>query len=345
MEPLQSETQTIATVGEFQLIQRVLAPLAADGASSSGVVIGAGDDAAVVTVPRTQQLVVSTDTLVEGVHFTADAEPFVLGQKALAVNLSDLAAMGAQPRWYLLSLALPAETPVAWVDGLVAGLKEATRRPGAAVVLIGGNTTGIAAGCRTITITMMGLVGKDRGVSRAGAQVGDHILVTGTVGDAALGWAIQRGSLAVAEEADRAALIRRHQLPEPPLQLAMALQESAFSRGAIDISDGLVADLRHLCLASGVGAQVEADRLPLSPAARRQLERHGTELLTRMLAGGEDYELLFTVAPAVLTPVRVLAESLGVVVTEIGVITAGSEVVVNHPQGPLRVGGWDHFGS
>lgn len=343
MEPLQSETQTIATVGEFQLIERLFMPTVED--APLGVVVGVGDDAAIVTVPRTQQLVVTTDTLVEGIHFTSDADPFLLGQKALAVNLSDLAAMAAQPRWYLLSLALPPETPVAWVDRLVAGLNKAAQRPGGLVALVGGNTTSIAQGSRSITITLMGLVGKSRGITRSGAQVGDHILVTGTIGDAALGWAIQRGSLTVADEADQSALVRRHQLPEPPVELAIALQEAAISRSAIDISDGLVADLRHLCQASRVGAQIEAEQIPLSPAARRQVERHGPELLARMLGGGEDYELLLTIAPTAMAALQVLAKEAGVTVTKIGVITAGSEVVVTHQEKPMTVGGWDHFGS
>ena len=152
---------SVASVGEFQLIQRLFAPTA--GPLPPGVVMGVGDDAAVVSVPRTQQLVVTTDTLVEGVHFTADADPFLLGQKALRINLSDLAAMAAQPRWYLLSLSLPADTPVAWVEALVAGLRQAAQRPAGEVALIGGNTTRSAPGGISITITLMGFARQGSG--------------------------------------------------------------------------------------------------------------------------------------------------------------------------------------
>ncbi len=337
--------ETMASVGEFALIQRFFTP--PSGPLPPGVVLGVGDDGAVVSVPRTQQLVVTTDTLVEGIHFAADADPVLLGQKALRVNLSDLAAMAAQPRWYVLSLSVPGDTPVVWLEGLVSGLRQAAQRPAGEVVLIGGNLTGAARGSLSITITLLGLVGRDRAVTRGGAQVGDHILVTGTIGDAALGWAIQRGILTGVAAADQAALLQRHHLPDPPVELAIALQESAFSRSAIDLSDGLIADLGHLCRASRVGARVHAERVPLSPAARRQVEQQGPALLARLLGGGEDYELLFTVAPSAVAAVHVLAEMMGVPVTEIGVITAGSEVVVTHQDQPLMVeaGGWDHFGG
>ncbi|MEO5354608.1 MAG: thiamine-phosphate kinase [Magnetococcus sp. XQGC-1] len=337
--------QTVAMLGEFGLIERLLAPGA--GLSPAGVVVGPGDDAAVVTVPRTQQLVVTTDTLLEGIHFRADADPLLLGQKALRINLSDMAAMGAQPRWYLLSLSLPGETPVAWADALLAGLRQAAQRSAGEVVLVGGNTTGAQPGAIGITITLMGLIGKDRAVLRSGAQVGDRILVTGTIGDAALGWALQRGALSGVDAADALFLQQRQQLPDPPLAMAIALQEGAISRGAVDVSDGLVADLTHLCRASQVGARLFAEQVPLSPAARRQVERHGSSLLAQMLGGGEDYELLFTVAPAAVEAVAVLAQAHGVQVTEVGVITDGSEVVVTHQEQPLAVavGGWDHFSA
>ena len=142
------QTETVATLGEFALIQRFLAPRA--GPLPPGVVVGPGDDAAVLSVPRTQQLVVTTDTLVEGVHFSADADPLLLGQKALRINLSDMAAMAAQPRWYLLSLSLPANTPITWVDALRSGLNQAAQRPSATVHLVGGNTSAAAPGSNTL---------------------------------------------------------------------------------------------------------------------------------------------------------------------------------------------------
>ncbi|MEO5338967.1 MAG: thiamine-phosphate kinase [Magnetococcus sp. MYC-9] len=341
---LETERETVATVGEFPLIQRFFAPTT--GPLPSGVVIGRGDDAAVLGVPRTQQLVISTDTLVEGIHFPSDADPLLLGQKALRVNLSDMAAMAAQPRWYLLSLSLPANTPVTWVEALVAGLHKAAQRPSAELALVGGNITGAAPGSISITITILGLVGKDRAVSRSGAQVGDHLLVTGTIGDASLGWAIHQGELTGMDEESQAALQHRHQLPDPPVELAIALQESAYLRSAIDVSDGLVADLRQLCRASGVGARLFAEQVPLSAAAQAQVDRQGEGLLARLLSGGEDYELLFTVAPTVVPSVMLLAATMGVRITEIGRITGGSDVIVTYQEQPMSVGsgGWCHFG-
>ncbi|MBF0161676.1 MAG: thiamine-phosphate kinase [Magnetococcales bacterium] len=342
---IETQTETVATLGEFALIQRFFAPV--PGPLPPGVAVGLGDDAAVLSIPRTQQLVTSTDTLVEGVHFTADTDPYLLGQKALCVNISDLAAMAAQPRWYLLSLSLPPSTPVAWVDALLSGLNQAAQQPTGTVVLVGGNTSTTAVGALSITITLLGLVGKDRAVTRSGAQVGDHILVTGTIGDAALGWSVQQGGLQELDEESRAALQRRHQLPTPPIELAIALQAAALSRSAIDISDGLIADLRHVCQASRVGAQLFAERVPLSALARSQVAQHGTKLLTRLLTGGEDYELLFTVAATAVAAVMVLAHTAGIPVTDIGLITAGSDLLVTYQGQPMALenGGWDHFSA
>lgn len=336
--------KTIETVGEFELIERFFAPSGA--LQPPGVVIGPGDDAAVVNVPRTQQLVTTTDTLVEGVHFTHATDPFLLGQKALYVNLSDMAAMAGRPRWYLLSLTLPGTTPLSWVEALAHGLTTAARHPTGDIALIGGNTSKIAEGCISIGITLLGLVGQDRAVTRRGAQVGDHILVTGTIGDATLGLAIQQGTLTVDDPEARAALQQRHALPSPPLAFAIALQESALIRSAIDISDGLVADLTHLCNASGVGARIDAEKTPLSPAAQAQIEHlPGTERLAPLLTGGEDYELLFTVAPDACPAVMMQAKEQGIRVSDIGIITTGSAVVLTHHGQTMTLGknGWTHF--
>ncbi len=335
--------ETIAALGEFGLIERFIAP-AAVGAGA-GVALGIGDDAAVLNIPRTQQLVVTTDTLVEGIHFFADADPLQLGQKALRVNLSDLAAMAAQPHWYLLSLSLPKETPIAWVEGLMGGLRQAAQLVGGEVALVGGNITAAPVGARSITITMFGLVGKDRAVTRSGAQVGDQVWVTGSLGDAALGLALARGELGGVDAADDDYLRGRQALPNPPLAFARALQDSAYSRAAIDLSDGLLADLGHLCRASQVAVRVEVTQLPLSAAATRLLSQEGEPLWQRLLAGGEDYELLFTAAPSVKGQIEQLAAEHGVQVSAIGEVVAGSGVAVNRDGAPLLLTshGWEHF--
>ncbi|MEO5345692.1 MAG: thiamine-phosphate kinase [Magnetococcus sp. YQC-9] len=330
---------TLASLGEFPLIREFFLPLQKPGAS--GVITGIGDDAAVLAVPRTQQLLATVDALVEGVHFRAEDDPFLLGQKALRVNLSDIAAMGGQPNWYLLALSLPGETPSQWLAEFTRGLRESGERFG--VSIVGGNTTGSQAG-RTIHVTLFGLVSQGRALSRSGAEVGDRILVTGTIGDAALGLAIRQGGVSGVNEMDRRYLEGRLDLPEPRVGLGVAVADAAAVRAVIDVSDGLVADLGHICEASAKGARVEVERIPLSGAARRQLLRD-PGLMGRVLTGGEDYELLFTASPGALEMLHTLAERAGVALTEIGEITEGTEVVMLSDGVPLVLdqAGWSHF--
>ncbi|MBF0455626.1 MAG: thiamine-phosphate kinase [Magnetococcales bacterium] len=334
------EEKTISSVGEFELIRSCFS--SSVPSDVTGITVGLGDDGAVLDVPRTQELVVSTDTLVEGIHFSSDDDPYLLGRKALRVNLSDLAAMGAQPRWYLLSLSLPPSTPLSWVTEFSRGLKEDGERY--KVALTGGDTTG-SKGCRIMTITMMGYLGKGRALCRSGLQLGDRLFVTGTLGDATLGLAHHLGRMTLSDSEDAIYLMQRHQLPEPRIAFGMGLIDAALAHGAIDLSDGLVADLRHLCTASKVGAEVDVEKIPLSHAARRQLEAHDGDLLTQILTGGEDYELLFAVSPGCLGAVANLADQMGLAITEIGVVTAGSSVNFNLNGTPMRLGsgGWTHF--
>jgi thiamine-monophosphate kinase len=212
------------------------------------------------------------------------------------------------------------------------------------VVLTGGDTTG-SKGCLVVTLTVMGHLGKGRAILRSGAKPGDRIFVTGTLGDSALGLAHHLGKLKVADPEDVVHLMQRHQLPEPRIDFSLGLTDAALAHGAIDLSDGLVADLRHLCTASKVGAEVEMEKIPLSHAVRRQLETHGPELLTQILAGGEDYELLFTVSPGSLGAVANMADQIGITITEIGTITEGDTVNINQNKKPMRLGtsGWTHF--
>ncbi len=338
-----TSVKTIASIGEFKLIQTFLSTddLGASD-DKNGVVIGPGDDAAIVNVPRTQQLVTTTDTLVEGVHFNSDADPFLLGKKALSINLSDLAAMSAVPHWYLLSLSLPPVTALSWAEELSRGLKENALAHG--VTLIGGN---IAAtrGCMVITITLMGLVGKNRGATRVGAKPGDLLLVSGNIGDAALALAQAKGHITISSPEDHVHLNQRLQNPIPRVALGIALRDAAVARATIDISDGLVADLTHLCHASDVGALLDADRIPFSPAARKQLDAHGPELLKRLISGGEDYELLFTIAPGATAAIPALAAQTGTTLTEVGIITKDKNISIQYQGQPLAVdrGGWTHF--
>ncbi|MEO5332571.1 MAG: thiamine-phosphate kinase [Magnetococcus sp. YQC-5] len=331
--------KTLADFGEFPLIQELFVPL--QSASVSGVVLGIGDDAAVLSIPRTQQLLATTDSLVEGVHFNASVDPFLLGQKALLVNLSDIAAMGGKPCWYLLALSAPPETSLEWMRAFARGLQEAGSRFG--ITLVGGNTTGSKAGL-TIGVTLFGLVSQARALTRVGSLPGDRILVTGTIGDAALALAVRKGMFVVKDAEDLAFLDHRLDLPEPRVDLGLAISDAAVAHAVIDVSDGVLADLGHLCVASGVGARIDAERVPFSQAARRQLELH-PDLLSLLLTGGEDYELLCTVPAGALELLDVLAKQAGVAFTEIGEITESLGMVVTHEGQPFDVGrgGWTHF--
>jgi thiamine-monophosphate kinase len=282
---------------EFALIRRYFAALTPAGA---GVVLGIGDDAALLQATAGSELVVTSDTLVAGRHFPEDSSAFDVGWKSLAVNLSDLAAMGAQPRWFLLALTLP-EADETWLAGFADGLASLARRHDA--VLVGGDTT---RGALSITITALGEVPKGTAMRRSGAQPGDAICVTGTLGDAAL--ALQQG--ASADPALRARLGR----PEPRIAAGLALRDLAHA--ALDLSDGLLGDLQHILDASGVGAVVEAQALPDSPqllAAVPELQAR-TEL---QLTGGDDYELCVCLPEKAVDAARA---RLDVALTRVGTI-------------------------
>ena len=316
---------------EFALIARHFRPLAGEGA------LDLGDDAALLTPPAGQQLVLAADALVAGVHFLPDDPPGMIARKLLRVNLSDLAAMGAAPLGYLMTTAFTRGTADSWIAAFVAGLAEDQERFGIAV--LGGDTVA-TPGPACFSLTIIGVVPPGQALHRRGAQIGDDIWVSGSIGDGALGLRVLQGKLAADAEGH---LARRYRLPEPRLALGQVLRGVA--RAAMDVSDGLVQDLGHLCRAAGCGAEIIADAMPLSAAASAALAGDAA-LLPLILTGGDDYELLFAAAPEDAAAVRAAGEKAGVPVARIGRFIAGEGVVVRDGSGAaitLPQGGWSHF--
>jgi thiamine-monophosphate kinase len=316
-------------VTEFELIARFFSP------PTTHTVLAGGDDAALVAVRTGMELVVSTDMLLGGRHFFADAQPYAVGWKALAVNLSDMAAMGAVPRWTTLSLALPSADEV-WLQAFARGFLDLAGRYD--VDLIGGDTT---RGPLNICVQIMGEAPAGKALRRSGARPGDEVWVSGTLGDAAFALAHHRGETQLAAQ-DRDAVLARLNCPQPRVALGQALIERASS--AIDVSDGLVADLGHIVQRSSVKAVIEWACVPLSDALRRASD---SALVQRCaLAGGDDYELCFTAAPARREALADTGVRLGVPVTRIGRIEPGSGVAVLDAAGAqleIERGGFDHF--
>ena len=314
-----------SSLGEFSLIARHFRPLAGPGA------LGLLDDAALLTPPPGRELVLAADAMVEGVHFLPNDPADTVGAKLLRVNLSDLAAMGADPLAYLVTVSAPRATPEAWFAGLAAGLARDGARYGA--TLLGGDTTS-TPGPITLSLTIIGHVAPGVAVRRAGARPGDEVWVTGTIGDGALGLVALRGDL----PDPNGALARRYRLPEPRLGVARA----GLVRAGLDVSDGLVQDLGHLCRAAGLGAEIKAAAVPLSPAAHAA----GPAWLETCLTGGDDYELVMAVAPERGGALSAHAAGLGVAVTRIGRFVPGEGVRVLDGDGRemgLERQGWSHF--
>jgi thiamine-monophosphate kinase len=325
-------------LGEFGRIRRFFAPLA----TSAGA-LGLRDDAAILDLAPGQQLVVTTDALVEGVHFLSADPPALIAAKALRTNLSDLAAKAARPLGYLLTLSLPRSRGDAWVEAFASGL--ARDQAEYSVTLLGGDSVS-TEGPVTVSITAFGVVEAGRAVLRSGARAGDVIMVTGTIGDAALGLLAATWRLEGQSPADTAWLADRYRLPQPRCGIGVALGPHV--NAMMDISDGLVADLGHLAEASGVDAVLESARLPLSDAAAAVIADH-PQLFTSCLAGGDDYELLFAADPAKVAMIAVLAQQFGVKVTVVGQLEAQradvSQVRVVDADGqPVEIAepGWRH---
>lgn len=324
--------------GEFDLIKRYFAPLATDEGAA-----GLVDDAALLAPRSGHDLVLTKDMLAAGVHFFPDDPPKAVAAKALRVNLSDLAAKGARPRGYLLGLALPADWSEEWLAEFAAGLKldqETYSFP-----LLGGDTIG-SRNELTVSITAFGEVAQGRAVRRFGARPGDKVFVTGTIGDAALGLRLRLGEVASGDLPAAASkhLLDRYLLPQPRVGFAGALRDHASA--AMDISDGLTADLAHLCTASGVGAEVALDRVPLSEAARCLVSKDSGNLMT-CLTGGDDYELLLCVPPHASHAISDAAHSIDLPLTCIGEMTSGDATPrfqLNGSDFDLPAsGGYQHF--
>lgn len=318
-------------LNEFELIREYFA---SQPVKREDVVLGIGDDAALVTVPPEHELVVATDMLVAGVHFPESTDPRSIGHKALAVNLSDLAAMGAEPAWFTLNLSLP-EARAEWLKEFCAGLYGLARRFD--VALVGGDTT---RGPLTVGIQILGLMPRWQALTRAGARPGDRIYVTGHLGEAALGLALVQGRLELPEEY-QSPVVARLNRPQP--RIAAGLQLRGIASACIDISDGLVADLGHVLEASQVGAQIALERLPLSPAYDHAHPQVGWE---PALAGGDDYELCFTVPPAKEAELRKAAAQFGVAYHEIGAVESEPGLRIVDARGSLyrpSTRGYDHF--
>lgn len=315
---------------EFTLIRTLFAAPAAAGGD---VLLGIGDDAALLQPPPDEVLAVTTDTLIAGRHFAVDAEPADVGWKALAVNLSDLAAMAARPRWFTLALTLP-QIDLPWLRGFVSGLRAAAARY--RIVLVGGDTT---RGPLAVTITALGSVAAAGALRRDAARAGDVICVTGTLGDAAL--ALRRQQAGAAPTAHDAALSQRLHRPTPQLQAGLALAGSGAA--AIDLSDGLAGDLNHILIASGCGAELDASALPRSLAFATLAPP--TEAAALQLHGGDDYELCLCLPAVDVAAARQRLVALGVTLSAVGRVTAapGLWLLDDGRREALAPRGYDHF--
>jgi len=323
-------------VNEFELIERFFTR----PPRSESVALGVGDDAALLLPSIGCELVASVDMLVEGRHFFAGTDPARLGHKTLAVNLSDLAAMGATPRWALLAGALPDDDP-AWLGAFARGFHALADAHG--VDLVGGDTT---RGPRTLCVTILGEVPAGKALRRDGARPGDDIYVSGELGDAALAVAVveRRSSL---NAGGLAAVTARLEMPVPRVALGAALRGVASA--AIDVSDGLTGDLGHILARSCVGAVVEFGKIPHSGALGAKLESVERPLaLACLLAGGDDYELLFTAPPALAPQVARIAAALALPLTRIGSIVDQAGLVIRDERGialPAIPRAYDHFAA
>jgi len=323
--------------GEFDTIARYFAPLASDAGA-----LGLTDDAALLTPPAGRQLVLTADAMIAGVHFFEDDPPDSIARKLIRVNLSDLAAMGARPLAFLLTCAWRTSTDERWIEAFAQGLGRDCADFG--FKLLGGDMTA-GPGPINLSLTAIGTAAPGKSLTRGGAKPGDLVLVSGSIGDGALGLMALTGKLPHLSSEDLAFLTERFHLPRPRLALGAGLAEEGLASACLDVSDGLVADLGHICVTSRVAARIEAAALPLSRAAQEAVAAD-PDLYPQLMTGGDDYELAFTARPEALGAIRALAERVETPVAVIGRIEAGEGVTVLDRDGemlPLKRRGWTHF--
>jgi thiamine-monophosphate kinase len=325
---------------EFDLIERFFAPLAA---AQPGA-LGLRDDAAILKPEPGFDLVITADAIVEGIHFLAESPPGDVARRILRVNLSDLAAKGARPLAYTLTIQLPLDRDEAWIEAFTAALGEDQKHY--AVTLLGGDTSR-TDGPLTLSVNMFGQVAENKMIYRSGAQPDDDVYVSGTIGDAVLGLAVERGTYSPGNAEQAEYLAKRFRRPEPRLALGRGLVGRA-SAGA-DVSDGLIADLGHICRASGIAADIDISAVPLSEAARNAVT-DDQPLHLSLLAGGDDYELVFTAPKAQRAAIEAAAADAGISVTRIGrtrtADPTAERVLVRDGNGnrlEVKRGGYRHF--
>lgn len=334
---------TVASAGERALVERIRARA---GTAASWITLGIGDDASVMAMPRGEVLVSSVDALIEQVHFRLDwSTPESVGRKAVAVSLSDLAAMGATPRAVLVSLTLPAAFPLSDFDQLVVGLMEESARHGAS--LAGGNIA-TSPGGLSIHVTVLGSAHPRRILQRAGGRAGDELFVTGTIGAAAAGLdaLMHRGPEGARATADLTECLARYETPTPLMRCGRRVAGQRAASACMDLSDGLADAARQIAQASGTGVSVDAALLPVHAAARRWFEGRGLDPIAVSLSGGEDYELLFAVPRkrrrAFLAGI---ARSGGITATRIGELTTAPDMVLRRGDHNLVLPpGYSHLG-
>lgn len=324
--------------GEFDLIARYFAPLARNTPGA----LGLQDDAVTFTPPAGCELVLTTDALTADLHFLRSDPPDLIARKMLRVNLSDLAGKGAKPLGYLMTTAFDQSVDEAWVKKFAEGLAQDQAEFG--LTLLGGDTTA-TPGPLALTATLIGSVPAGRALRRTGAKPGDRILVTGTIGDGYFGLGTLRGEFGHLPVEHRRFLTARYQLPEPRVAFGQALTERKLGQAGMDISDGLAADLSHMCAASGCGAQVTLPQVPISPALA-ELLADDPNLLLSAVTGGDDYELILAVAPDQVAAAHAAAAVSNTQITEIGVFTIGKDVIFTDSDGQsvaLPKAGFTHF--
>ena len=328
--------------GEAGFIDRIHETYA--GAQGDGLALSLGDDAAVFGVAAGRQVVVTTDMLIEDIHFRRDwSDAYSIGWKAAAVNLSDLAAMGADPTFTFVSLALSPQETVESLDRLYDGLSDCLTRYGSR--LAGGDTNSTPDRL-VINVTQIGTILDGQALTRSGAKIGDVLLVTGTLGGSAAGLALLSKLGPVKAERFSKALVHCHRRPQPRVVAARAARETGRVHAAMDLSDGLIADVQKLCAASSVGARIDTAHLPLPEGLAEAAAQVGQEALDLALAGGEDFELLLSVAPGSVEAVRAAVAATGTILTAIGEVTRHALRLMaadGETELPLDRHGWDHF--